>query len=88
MLALPSKLHQEYEARSSTVTMWWNASMMGLRCLLAAKIHALFPFGVFALRGEVRMLDTAALALPAILPFRERVVEFSRPARVKSGAAL
>ena len=54
------------------VAMCSATTIIGFGSLLAAKNQALFSFGVFAVAGEVTMLATAAVALPAALALRER----------------
>jgi predicted RND superfamily exporter protein len=54
------------------VAMCSATTIIGFGSLLAAKNQALYSFGVFAVAGEVTMLATAALALPAVLALREQ----------------
>ena len=68
------------------VAMCSATTIIGFGSLLAAKNQALFSFGVFAVAGEVTMLATAALALPAVLALRERAAETVRLERARPGA--
>ncbi len=69
------------------VAMCSATTIIGFGSLLAAKNQALFSFGVFAVAGEVTMLATAAVALPAALALRTRRREVAGSLESQPGVA-